>query len=101
MGRHASTNIRSRQEQLFGTDANTTATLVSMEGEQVEDAPAGQPLPLDHRPLRRPLELFIDMAREGQKLRPPLKYPAGLKPYMKMSRLPASALGPVRRIVEA
>lgn len=71
-----------------------------MEGEQVEDA-AGQPLALEHRHLRRALEFVIDMVREGQKLRPPLKYPAGLKPYMKMARLPASALGPVRRIVEA
>ncbi|HWM21675.1 MAG TPA: NYN domain-containing protein [Ilumatobacteraceae bacterium] len=71
-----------------------------MDGTQRDDT-AATPSALEHRHLRRALEFALDMAREGQKLRPPLKYPAAFKPYMKMSRLPASALGPMRRIVEA
>ncbi len=71
-----------------------------MDGEQVDDA-AAAPLALEHRHLRRALEFAVDIAREGQKLRPPLKYPAAFKPYLKLSRLPSSALGPLRRVLDA
>ncbi len=39
--------------------------------------------------------------RPGQRLRPPLGYPPGLKQFFRLDRLPAGALGRVRRIVEA
>jgi predicted RNA-binding protein with PIN domain len=65
------------------------------------DEAVATPSVLEHRHLRRALEFAVVMAQEGQKLRPPIKFPATLKPYMKMSRLPSTALGPVRRIVEA
>jgi predicted RNA-binding protein with PIN domain len=71
-----------------------------MDGIESDDT-APMPSALEHRHLRRALEFAVVMAQEGRKLRPPLKYPATLKPYMKMPRLPISALGPVRRIVEA
>jgi predicted RNA-binding protein with PIN domain len=56
---------------------------------------------LEHRHLRSALEFVVALVAEGQKRRPALKYPAGLKPYLKMQRLPAAALGPVRRAIEA
>jgi predicted RNA-binding protein with PIN domain len=40
------------------------------------------------------------MAREGQKLRPPLKYPTPLKKFFQLPRIPAAALPAVRRAVE-
>ena len=41
------------------------------------------------------------MAREGQKIKPPLKYPAELKKFLKADRIPGAALPAVRRAVEA
>jgi predicted RNA-binding protein with PIN domain len=69
-------------------------------GTERDDA-AGVPGALEHRHLRSALEFVVQIIQEGQKLRPPLNYPAALKPYLKTSRLPATALGPVRRILEA
>jgi predicted RNA-binding protein with PIN domain len=40
------------------------------------------------------------MAREGQKIKPPLKYPVELKKFMRLDRIPSSALPAVRRAVE-
>jgi predicted RNA-binding protein with PIN domain len=65
------------------------------------DAAAVTPSALEHRHLRSALEFAVAIAQEGQKLRPPLKYPAALKPYMKLARLPSTALGPLRRVLEA
>jgi predicted RNA-binding protein with PIN domain len=65
------------------------------------DETAATPRALEHRHLRSALEFAVAIAQEGQKLRPPLKYPAAFKPYMKLSRLPATALGPLRRVLEA
>ncbi|MGH9134957.1 MAG: NYN domain-containing protein, partial [Ilumatobacteraceae bacterium] len=65
------------------------------------ESTAGVPAALQHRHLRGAIEFAIAIVQEGQKLRPPLKFPAELKPYVKMPRLPTSALGPVRRILEA
>jgi predicted RNA-binding protein with PIN domain len=59
------------------------------------------PHALEHRHLRSALEFAVAIVAEGRKLRPPLKYPVALKPYLKMPRLPSTALGPVRRILEA
>ena len=47
------------------------------------------------------LEFAVAMAREGQKIKPPLKYPSGLKQFLKQPRLTAAALPAVRRAVEA
>ena len=65
-----------------------------MKGTQVGDT-AATPRGLEHRHLRSALEFAVAIVREGQKLRPPLKYPAALKPYLKASRLPSTALGPL------
>jgi predicted RNA-binding protein with PIN domain len=53
------------------------------------------------RHLRSALEFAVVMAREGQKIKPPLKSPPELKKYFQLSRLPASALAGVRRAVES
>lgn len=59
------------------------------------------PANLSHAHLRSVLEFAVGIAEMGQKLKPPLAYPGGLKPFFKQARLPGSALGRVRRIVEA
>jgi predicted RNA-binding protein with PIN domain len=100
MGRHRSTNTCSRQEQLFGTASCLTDTITTMDGTR-DEGTAATPAGLEHRHLRRALEFAVAIAREGQKLRPPLKYPAAFKPYLKQSRLPSTALGPLRRVMEA
>jgi predicted RNA-binding protein with PIN domain len=56
---------------------------------------------IEHRYLRSALEYAVQITHEAQKLKPPLRYPAALKPFLKMQRLPATALGPVRRAIEA
>jgi hypothetical protein len=59
------------------------------------------PVELEHRHLRSALEFAVAIALEGSKRRPPWRYPAALKPYLRLQRLPAAALGPVRRAIEA
>ena len=41
------------------------------------------------------------MAREGQKFKPPMKYPKALDKYIKMSRIAGKSLPGIRRAVEA
>lgn len=53
------------------------------------------------RHLRSALEFAVAMAREGQKIKPPLKYPSSLKPFLKQPRLTAASLPAVRRAIEA
>ena len=96
MGRDGSTNVRSRQEHLFDSTRLPRAVRSSMNeravrGGTVAHAIAGAP-----RHLRSALEFAVAMAREGQKLKPPLKYPAELKPYLKRRPDPAAALPAVR-----
>jgi predicted RNA-binding protein with PIN domain len=55
---------------------------------------------IDPRRLRGALEFAVLMAKEGQKFKPPMKYPAGLRKYMKMSRIPAGSLPTIRRLVD-
>ncbi len=55
---------------------------------------------VDHRYLRSALEFAVLIAQEGQKFKPPLKYPPALKKYMGMSRIPTGALASLRRVVE-
>jgi hypothetical protein len=66
-------------------------------------ATASQPGPptLEHRFVRGALEFAVGIADAGQKMRPPLPFPADLKPFLRQRRLPAGALGRVRRIIEA
>ena len=47
--------------------------------------------------LRSALEFAVGIAAAGQKLRPPLEFPAAFKPYLKSKRLDAAALRAVRR----
>lgn len=56
---------------------------------------------LDVRHLRPAIEYAVLIAREGQKLRPPLAHPPGFKKYLRMQRIPASALSSLRRTIEA
>ena len=56
---------------------------------------------VDDRFLRSALEFAVLIAQEGQKFKPPLKYPPALKKYMGMSRIPTGALGSLRRVVES
>ncbi len=71
-----------------------------MQGDASPDAPTA-PEPIDARHLRSALEFAVTMAREGQKIKPPLKYPAALRKFIGMARIPAAALPPLRRAVEA
>ena len=41
------------------------------------------------------------MAAEGQKRKPPMRYPPELKPYFAKQRIPSGSLGRVRRAIEA
>lgn len=56
---------------------------------------------VDHRHLRSAIEFAVTMAEAGQRLRPPLAFPAELKPFLKQPRVPAAALGRLRRAIEA
>jgi predicted RNA-binding protein with PIN domain len=47
------------------------------------------------------LELAIGIAAAGAKLRPPLAYPAQLKPLFRLQKLPPRALADARRALEA
>ena len=55
---------------------------------------------IDPRHLRSAAEFAVLMAQEGQKFKPPLKYPSTLKRYFTVSRIPTSALGGIVRAVE-
>jgi predicted RNA-binding protein with PIN domain len=55
----------------------------------------------DNRQLRRAIEFALHVVEQGQKQRPPLPYPAELRPFLKTPRVPASALGRLRRAIEA
>lgn len=63
------------------------------------DAARGEPLP--DRLLRSALEFVVLVVAAGQKARPPLVFPAGLRPYLKFHSLPVPALAKVRSVVEA
>jgi predicted RNA-binding protein with PIN domain len=61
------------------------------------DAPPG----LEARHLRSALDFAVAMAREGQKIKPPLKFPPELRKYFKLARIPNGALPAIKRVVEA
>jgi len=56
---------------------------------------------LEHRHLRSAIRFAAHIAEEGQKQRPPIAYPAAFKPFLKQERIPAGALGALRRAIEA
>jgi predicted RNA-binding protein with PIN domain len=56
---------------------------------------------IDTRHLRSALEFAMAMVREGQKLKPPLPFPAALKKHLKVPRLNSVMLVGVRRAIEA
>lgn len=55
---------------------------------------------IEHRHLRSALEFAVMIAAEGQKRRPPIVFPRDLKPYLAKPRVPAAALGRIRRAIE-
>ena len=55
---------------------------------------------LPDRALLQALELAVGVAAAGAKLRPPMPYPAGLKPFLKFHKLPTGVLGQVRTAVD-
>ncbi len=58
-------------------------------------------LRLTDRVLQSALEFAVGIAAAGSKLRPPLPFPSGLKPYLRFHRLPPTALTKVREAVAA
>lgn len=64
-------------------------------------APTPGPSTLEHRFLRTALEFSVGLAEAGQKLKPPLPFPADLKPFFRQHRLAGATLGRIRRIIEA
>ncbi len=52
------------------------------------------------RALQSALEFAVLLAAAGQKMRPALAFPAGLKPFLKFHKLPPKALATVREVVE-
>src|SRR6188474_47368 len=87
------TSVRS-QEQTF-----VDASCPGSEQRQRYAQPMSTPS-VETRHLRSALEFAVVMAREGQKIKPPLKFPPELKQYFQRNRLPSSALSTVRRAVE-
>lgn len=55
---------------------------------------------IEPRHLRQALEFAVLMAAEGQKFKPPMDYPSGLKKFFKIDRIPTSGLGSIRRMVD-
>ncbi len=55
---------------------------------------------LPDRALQSALEFAVLLAAAGQKTRPALPFPAGLKPFLKFHKLPPKALATVREVVE-
>lgn len=55
---------------------------------------------IEPRHLRQALEFAVLMAAEGQKFKPPMAYPSGLKKYFNSTRIPTRALASIRRLVE-
>ncbi len=62
-------------------------------------APAVDVPELPATALRDALEFAVGIAAAGQKLRPALVFPAGLKPFLKFQRLDKTSLPQVRRAV--
>ena len=71
-----------------------------MPPETSPDVGGSSPKRLSDRSLQSALEFAVGIAAAGSKLRPPLPFPTGLKPYLRFHRLPAAAMAKVREAVE-
>jgi predicted RNA-binding protein with PIN domain len=56
---------------------------------------------IEHRYLRSAIEFAVEVARVGQRTRPPLNFPVELRPMLRQQRIPSAALGKLRRAIEA
>ncbi len=65
------------------------------------DPATGDTATLPDRALQSALEFAVGIAAAGAKLRPPLPFPSGLKPFLRFHKLPPAALAKVRSAVEA
>lgn len=88
----ARTRVR-RQEHMFESGAPVARRPDRYHADMAADA-------LDTRHLRPALEYAVLIVAEGQKLKPPLAYPAGFRKYLKMPRIPAASLPALRRLIE-
>lgn len=61
---------------------------------------AGEEVDIPDVALKSALEFAVMLAAAGQKTRPVLPSPAGLKPFLKFHKLPLKALATVREVVE-
>ncbi len=78
----------------------TFVSLQSVSEPVSEPASETTPETTPDRLLQSALEFAVSIAALGAKLRPPLPFPAGLKPFLKFHKLPATALAAVRAAVE-
>ncbi|MFV0309638.1 MAG: NYN domain-containing protein [Desertimonas sp.] len=62
---------------------------------------AANPVHIEHRRLRSAIEFAVAEAQRGQRARPPEPFPDLFARYLHVTRIPAGALGPLRRAVEA
>src|SRR5690349_14117353 len=92
-GMEPRTDVR-RQEHVFD-DASCPESEQRQRYAQPMSTPSVEP-----RHLRSALEFAVVMAREGQKIKPPLKSPPELRKYFQLNRLPSTALAAVRRAVD-
>lgn len=67
----------------------------------VEPLTAEDSTAIPDRALQSALEFAVLIAAAGQKTRPPVPFPVGLKPFLKFHKLPSKALATVREVVEA
>lgn len=56
--------------------------------------------PVESRHLRSAIEFAVEVARIGQRQRPPVPVPEDLRPMLTQARIPTGALGRARRCIE-
>jgi hypothetical protein len=66
-----------------------------------DDVVPDREVDIPDRALQSALEFAVLLAAAGQKTRPALSFPPGLKPFLKFHKLPPKALATVREVVEA
>lgn len=59
------------------------------------------PVPIEHRRLRSAIEFAVAEAKRGQRTTPPEPFPDVFARFLPMTRIPAGALGQLRRAIEA
>jgi hypothetical protein len=88
---------RSFVERVFGCGGRAAADVTR----NVNSVAVEVSSSLEHRWLRPAIEFAVAIAAEGQKVKPPLEYPAALKSFLRQPRIPSAALGRLRRAIEA